>query len=333
MLALEQELAFRQKVVSIGGGTGQYSLLTGLRRYNHPSYITAIAGTWDDGGDSGRRRVDEGIIPPGDARQCILALCQPGRQMRAAQALFNYRNHRGDSLGNEIIEFYGRWAHGDQEGLDATRDLLLIDSEVLYVTPQDLKLYAETAKGIILAGESSIDTRYSRDDFDQEDRIVSLYFDTDANGSERAIKVILSAEKIIISSGSLYGSLLPHFLVEGIPEAIRKSKAKLIFVANLMSERGQTDGYKVSDHLEPIQEFLEVEQRMDYIIVGSNHLSQTMLQRYEAAEQRPVELDEQRCRNLAPKAQIIKESVASYTRRRHLYRHDHRLAKTILELE
>ncbi len=330
---------YTQRVVSIGGGTGQYSFLTGLRWYNNPDCITAIAGTWDDGGDSGRRRVDEGILPPGDARQCILALCEPGTQMEAAQPLFNYRDHREVSLGNEMISFYTRWAHGDQEGLDYFRKLLLIPSNILYVTSHDLRLYGETASQVILNGESEIDTRHTREDYNPDDKIVSLYFDTDAKIAPRARNAIISAQKIVFPSGSLYGSLLPHFLVDGVVDAILESEelgAKLIFVGNLMSERGQTDGYKVSDHLEPFMYYLGKPDRLDYIILHNNHLETEILTKYQVAGQHPIEMDEadeKRCRQLAPKAKIIRDSIASYTRRRHLYRHDHRLAKLTLDLK
>ena len=333
MTLSEFEPQYHQRVVSLGGGTGQYSFLAGLRRYNAPECITAIAGTWDDGGDSGRRRVDEGILPPGDARQCLLALCEPGKQMEAAQALFNYRNHREESLGNEIISFFTKWAHGAQAGLDVVRDLLLMDSEVLYVTRNELVLYAETSRGNTLSGESAIDTRYKETDFDPEDRIESIYFDTDAQAERRAINAIMGADKIIIPSGSLYGSLLPHFLIDGISDAIITSKGKLIFVMNLMSERGQTDMFVASDYIDTFTDYLGDEERLEYIIVNENGLSKKVEESYKNAGQVPVELDENNCKKLAPNAQIISASVASFSRRRSLYRHDHRLAKVILDLE
>lgn len=324
---------YHQRVVSLGGGTGQYSLLTGLRIYNSPEAITAIAGTWDDGGDSGRRRVDEGIIPPGDARQCILALCEPGRQMRAAQALFNYRGHKEESLGNEIISFYTRWAHGAQAGLDWTRDLILMNSGVLYVSSQDLTLYAETSRGITLQGESQIDTRYTRDDFDPNDRITSLYFNINAKASPQAIGAILAADKIVFPSGSLYGSLLPHLLVDGVREAIMGSRARLIFVMNLMSERGQTDKYSGLDYISEFVDYLEDAERLNYIVVNTNGLNPTVARRYESAGQIPVIVNDDEFEDLVPNANIVRAEVASYTRSRHLYRHDHRLAQVILELE
>lgn len=322
-----------QKIVSIGGGTGQFTLLNGLVDYNRPDYITGIAGTWDDGGSSGRLRVEKGVLPPGDARQLLVAFSEKRRQQRAVQGLFNDRSQNEHSAGNLIITYFRDLAHGDQEGLDWVREMLLIDSDVVYVTSQDLTLHAKTRTGIELVGESQIDMRYKRDDYNPSDKIESIYFDITPKAAQRALRAIEQADKIVFPSGSLYGSLLPHLLVEELPEAIIRSKAKLIIVANLMTEKGQTDNYKASDHLEPFLEYLEDESRVDYLIVNDNHLDPKVLKRYEDAGQIPVELDEDACRKITPMMRIIRGPIASYTRRKDLYRHDHRLAQIILELD
>lgn len=332
-MARERDYLYHQRIVSLGGGTGQFEFLNGLVDYNEPKNITGIAGTWDSGGSSGRLRVEKGVLPPGDARQILIALAEKGRQQRAVHALFNDRSHDGHSMGNLIIAFFRDWAHGDQNGLDSVRDLFLINSEVIYATSQALTLYGKTKREILMEGEAEIDSRYRREDYDPNDPIVSLYFDATPRADQRALRAIEQADKIIFPSGSLYGSILPHLLVEGVPEAILASDAKLIFVLNLMTEKGQTDMFQASDHLEPFLGYLEDASRLDYLVVNNDPIDPKVLTSYQEAGQSPVRLDTDRCLILAPKLQIIEKPVASYTRRRDLLRHDNRLARVILELE
>ncbi|MBI4038228.1 YvcK family protein [Candidatus Daviesbacteria bacterium] len=329
----------QQRIVTLGGGTGQFYLLSGLRELNSPSLITAIAGNWDSGGSSGRLRTELGVLPPGDIRRCVLALMEDEQQRRIAQSLFDDRLEevngplKGHSLGNLISVRLDHIFRGQDRGTDALRKLFRIQAQILPVSLNDLQLLSTTQKGIVIEGEANLDLRRKRQDFDPQDRIIRIYFNTRADPNPAALLAIQKAEKIVFSAGDLYTSVLPHLLVDKIAKAILKSKAKLIFVLNLMTKKGETDFYKASDHLKTFLFYLGDRNRLDYIITNSKHLEEEILQIYEQVDQEPVQLDVRNCLDLAPRVKIIKKPLARYLHKEHLLRHDPaRLARAVLEL-
>jgi uncharacterized cofD-like protein len=331
---MSQGKQFSRKVAVLGGGTGQFNLLRGLVPLNSSRFITAIPGTWDNGGSSGRLRTERGILPPGDARQCLIALMGDPAQQDVALALFNDRSIDDHSLGNLIIAVLEHLYHGQYEGLKKARELFFIKSKIIPSSLTDLELMATTKKGIELKGEEAIDHNWQRADYSPEDRINSIFFATKPEPNPQTIEAIKNAELVVLSSGSLYGSILPHLLIDEVRQAIIDSKAKLVFVLNLMTERGQTEFYSAYDHLEALIKYLKDANRLDYMIVNTTKLDPEILATYRQESQEPVEIDEEKCLKLAPNMKIIKKPLASYLPTQHLLRHDpEKLAQTILELE
>lgn len=330
---------FKQKIVTFGGGTGQFHLLTGLREVNENSCITAVAGSWDSGGSSGELRTEMGVLPPGDIRRCILALMKDEKQRMVAQRLFDDRLNdlvgplKGHSFGNLLTARLENIYKGQDRGVEAECDLFGIEAKVMPVSITNLQLVAETSKGNKIVGETKIDLRVKNKNYDKKDKIERIYFDTRADVNPHILDEIKKADKIVFAPGDLYTSILPHLLVNGIKEAILRSKAKLIFVLNLATKQGETDSYKASDFLKAFLFYLDLPSRLNYVIANSNHLNKEILDVYKGEGQNLVELDRKNIMKLEPKVKIIKKSVSVYLRNEHLLRHDPiKLASVILKL-
>ncbi|EKD85393.1 MAG: protein of unknown function UPF0052 and CofD [uncultured bacterium] len=330
---------FQQKIVTFGGGTGHFSILRGLVELNQPELISAVVGTWDSGGSSGRLRTELGVLPPGDIRQCLLALMEDSKQRQVAQKLFDDRLEslngplKGHSLGNLIAARLENIYKGPDRGTEAERLLFRIRGRVLPVSLSELNLMARLVGGEELEGESKIDLRGESQRYNPKHKILRIYFDANADPNPEVISAIANADKIIFSAGDLYTSILPHLLVNGIKEAIITSKAKVIIVLNLMTKRGETDSYKASDYLEAFLSYLEDENRINYMIANSNGLDPEILRIYKKEGQSIVVIDEESCKKLSPGIKIVKAELATYLVREHLFRHNpQNLAKAILEL-
>lgn len=330
---------YQQKIITFGGGTGHFSLLRGLVELNQPELISAVVGTWDSGGSSGRLRTEVGVLPPGDIRQCLLALMENSKQRQVAQKLFDDRLKnisgplKGHSLGNLIAARLEHIYKGPDRGVEAERLLFRIRGRVLPVSLTELNLIAKLTGGKEVEGEANIDTRGQSKSYNPKEKILRIYFDSNADPNPEVITEITSAEKIIFSAGDLYTSVLPHLLVNGIKEAINASKAKVILVLNLMTKRGETDFFKASDYLRSFLAYLENNNRIDYIITNSNGLDPKILSIYKKMGQLVVKTDFEACKKLSPNIRIIESNLAVYHVREHLFRHDpSALAKTILSL-
>jgi len=330
---------YNQRIVTFGGGTGHYYLLRGLAMLNAPEGITAVPGTWDDGGSSGRLRTELGVLPPGDARQCILALMEHDDQRSVAQVLFDDRlsdidgPFKGHSLGNLIGARLEQIYRGQDRGLEAMRVLFRVPSHVCPVSITDVRLIARTRAGREIEGETNIDLRRRRTDFEPMDRITRIHFNSKAVANPQVLQAFAEADKIVFSSGDLYTSILPHLLVDGVREAIIAARARVVFVLNLMTKPGETDGYSASDYLKAFLYYLDAEERLDYLVANDHRLDEEILEVYRSEGQEPVDADEASCRALAPGLRIVRAPVARYLRKEHLLRHDpERLAATILEL-
>jgi uncharacterized cofD-like protein len=335
----EPKPPYRQRIVTFGGGTGHFYLLRGLAMLNDPALITAVPGTWDDGGSSGRLRTELGVLPPGDARQCAIALMQHDDQRAVAQALLDDRltdvegPFKGHSLGNLIGARLEQIYRGQDRGIEATRILFRIPSRICPVSVTDQRLIARTQSGEEIEGETNIDLRGLRPDYVAGDHITRIHFNFQTRANPEVLRAVSEADKIVFSSGDLYTSILPHLLVDGIQEALIASRARLVFVLNLMTKPGETDGYRASDHLRALLYYLDHPDRLDYLVADEHRLDQTILDVYRAEGQEPVELDAEACRALAPRTTIVQVPVARYLRKAHLLRHDpEKLAATILEL-
>lgn len=330
---------YKQKIVTFGGGTGHFSLLRGLVELNQPELINAVVGTWDSGGSSGKLRTELGILPPGDIRQCLLALMENPMQRQVAQKLFDDRLSdvngplKGHSFGNLIAARLERIYKGADRATEAERLLFRIRARVLPVSLSEMNLIAKLETGEEIEGETNIDFRAEGANFNPKNKINRIYFDSNADPNTEVIEAIRNADKIIFSSGDLFTSVLPHLLVNGIRDAIVNSNATVVLILNLMTKRGETDSFKASDYLKVFISYLEDKNRINYMIGSSNGLNQEVLRVYKKDGQEPVEIDEDVCVKISPKIKIIQAPLAVYHIREHLLRHDsEKLAETILQL-
>ena len=234
------------RVVVIGGGTGLSNLLKGLKGFTNN--ITAIVTVGDDGGSSGRLRQELGVLPPGDIRNCITALAD---EEKLVTELFRYRFQQGSGLeghsfGNLFLSAVCAITNGDMlEAAKVASRVLNSCGQVLPSTLQGMELVAELENGTIIRGESNIP--------EADSRIKSLRAEpTNPEPTPEALEAIEEADFLILGPGSLYTSIIPNLMVKGIPEAIARSKARKVYVCNLMYQKGETVGYTVADHVKAI---------------------------------------------------------------------------------
>jgi uncharacterized cofD-like protein len=235
------------KVVAIGGGTGLSSLLRGLKNYTHD--ITAVVTVADDGGSSGRLREELGIPPPGDARQCLIALSESEPLMEEA---LSYRfgsggSLEGHNLGNLLLAALVQTRGTFHQAVEAAAILLAVRGRVVpSSTSSDLRLMACTSSGRLLVGESAIGHA--------GEAIERIWVEpADAAVTQAALDAIAEADLIVIGPGSLYTSILPNFLVKGVTEAVQRSRAPRILVCNIATQHGETDGLSAEEHLRVFQ--------------------------------------------------------------------------------
>jgi uncharacterized cofD-like protein len=258
--------AFRLKsrgprIVTIGGGTGLSALLRGLKTYT--SNLSVIVTVADDGGSSGRLREEYRILPPGDFRQCLIALADAEPLMKQ---LFDHRFKEGSldghSFGNLFIMAMADVTGNFEHALRESGKVLAVKGTIVPSTLQDVTLVA-SINGHTVEGESKIPQ--------QNAPISHVFLKPDgAQINPEAAQAILNAELIVIGPGSLYTSILPNLLVEGMVEAIKASPALKVYICNLASQRGETDGYDVDDYLRVIREHSGT-NLFDFVLVNSNH--------------------------------------------------------------
>lgn len=277
----------RPRVVTIGGGTGQYALLTGLREL--PVDLTAIVTMMDSGGSSGRLRDEYGILPPGDFTRCLVALSS---QPDATKELFSHRFSRGSLAGHTVRNLLFT-ALAEMTG-DAAKTVERLDAifaprgRVLPVTTDRVELVVHLENDRVLRGEASIDTLGHMLDAP----ILSVYLDPPASAFPDATAAIREADVVIIGPGDLYTSVVPNLLVAGVREAIDKGRAKVLYVCNLMTKANETPGYKVGDFIGTIGMYLG-HARLDAVLY--NVAWPTLkLEDYAAEGSTPVECDPSR---------------------------------------
>ncbi|MBF8267714.1 MAG: putative gluconeosis factor [Dehalococcoidia bacterium] len=253
------------RIVAIGGGTGLSTLLRGLKYQT--GNLTAIVTIADDGGSSGRLRADLHMPPPGDARNCLVALSESEPLM---EELFDHRfqgssSLNGHSLGNLLLAALYEMRGGFQESLEAAAQLLALSGRVVPVSnASGLVLMGETVSGQVLRGESAIGHA--------PDGLSRVWIESEgAVASEAALEAIREAEMIVIGPGSLYTSIIPNFLLPGVCEAVTASPAPKVFVCNVATQPHETDGYSVLEHLRAFQAHSGVS--VTHVLVNSNVLT------------------------------------------------------------
>ena len=275
------------KIVVIGGGTGLSTMLRGLKYYT--SNITAIVTVADDGGGSGDLREDLGILPPGDIRNCILALADTEPLM---EELLQYRFKDGrlknQSFGNLFLAAMDGISSNFEEAVQKMSSVLAVTGKVLPVTLENMVLKARLKNGKVVQGESMI----PEEALAQESPIDRIFIEPeDAKPLEESIKAIREADAIILGPGSLYTSIIPNLLVKDIAHEVSKANGLKLYISNIMTQPGETDGYDVTDHINAIHRHVK-EEFIDYIIVNSGEISEELEEKYKSEGAQLVKVDE-----------------------------------------
>ncbi|NLN65339.1 MAG: uridine diphosphate-N-acetylglucosamine-binding protein YvcK [Clostridiaceae bacterium] len=285
------------QIAVIGGGTGISTLLRGLKQFT--ANISAIITVADDGGGSGVLRRNLGMLPPGDIRNCVLALADTEPQM---EKLLQYRFQEGDLKGQSFGNLFLAAMTGISDDFEtAVRNMsqvLAVTGTVLPVTSEDINLIAELEDGKTIQGESRIGTHNTF----HPGRIKRVYLDkNNVKPLESALCAIDNASVIILGPGSLYTSIIPNLLVDHVAERIVKSSAVKIYVANVMTQPGETEGYSVYDHIRAIYQHAGTQGFIDYCIVNTQSVPDEIYKRYQRDGASMVRLDAGKIKKLGIK--------------------------------
>ena len=286
----QNKLIHGPRIVAIGGGTGLSTMLRGLKKYT--SNITAIVTVGDDGGSSGRLREEQSIIPPGDIRNCIAALAD---EEQLITELFQYRFKTGSGLighsfGNLFLAAMCHITGDMYSAIKGSSKVLNICGQVLPSTLENINLAAEMDDGTVVVGESLIPQA--------KGKIKRLKCIPESPKTlPEVVDSLHHAELIILGPGSLYTSVMPNLLIKEIAEAVSRSKAPKLYIANIMTQPGETDGYSVGDHLVAILDHCPYPNMINGVVVN-NWLPEQLLEKYLSHGYKPVELDRERCISL-----------------------------------
>ena len=264
-----------KNIVLIGGGTGMPSLLRGLKK--HECELTAVVNVTDSGRSSGKIREEMGILPPGDIRNCIAALSESESVVRE---VFQYRFENGDSLGNLMIAALSDIFGSFESAIEEVGKILNIKGMVLPVTLKNVHLCAELQDGEIRVKEHNVRGIGKA-------KINKVYLDKKAYANPVVLEAIKGADLIVLGPGSLYTSIISNLLVDGVADAIVKSKAKKVYVCNIMTQAGQTDDFTSSTHVSELVTYLGADC-LDYVLVNSNNFSDVLLENYRKESASPV---------------------------------------------
>jgi len=314
-------------VVVIGGGTGTYTVLSSLRD-KKDLHLTALITMVDDGGSNKVLRDEFGLLPTSGVRLAMVALCTKPSLLRE---LFMYRFHQGKGIsgmtfGNLFLAALSDIVGSQEEAIEQTCGILSVKGKILPISYEDVKLVAQYENGLEVVGEHAIDDP----EHDGTLRIKRLLTRPTATISEKAKEAILTADAIIMGPGDLYTNTIANLVIEGVPEAIQKSAAHVIFVENLMTEDGETRNYTASMHLEDISKYLPVESVNTILINSDTQYPKEVLEKYQNEHSIPV-VDDLDSYNLPTSTKVmhapilLKEEVEvqkADTMRRSMIRHD-----------
>lgn len=323
----------KPNIVVIGGGTGTFVALSGLKKY--PVDLTAIVTMMDSGGSSGRLRDELGVLPPGDIRQCLVALAKSSRLLRD---MFNYRFEEGGlaghTFGNIFLSTLAKTTGSMKKAIDEVGKILRIQGRVVPVTFDKSDLCVELEDGKVIVGETHIDVLEKQQ---ERAKIRRAFLKPRVSANPDAVASILDAHYLLLGPGDLYTSILPNLLVDGITDALKKSKAKKIFVLNLMTKYGQTTQYKASDHIADLEKYIGRDVLEVLIVNTKKPRSDTLLWYSDFGEQ-PV-IDDVGSNSLyrVIRAKLIKDAIIRQEKgdalKRSFIRHDpEKLAAEVIKL-
>lgn len=271
------------KIAVIGGGTGSFTLLTGLKEYT--SNLTALVNMADNGGSTGILRDELGVLPPGDVRQCLVALSDEPK----LRDLFNYRFEegtlKGHAFGNLFLTALEKMTGNFAEGVELAGEVLNIKGAVDPITLTNCNLVMRTPTGGEVKGEFSIGQNQLNGERPE------LWLEPEAIPNPKALEAIRHADIIVIAPGNLYGSLAPALIVPGVGKALAESQALKVYICNLVTKPGQTDGYSVSDFAAEIER-LAGGPFLDAVLYNTRQPDAELLEKYAGAGELAVEYDE-----------------------------------------
>lgn len=272
-----------KNVVVLGGGTGTFTVLSGLKKY--PVALSAVVSMADNGGSTGRLRDQLGVLPPGDIRQCLVALSESDDIMRE---LFNYRftdgDLRGHAVGNLLISGLEKMTGDFEEAVATAEKILRVKGKVIPVTITATNLCAEYENGDIAHNEEEIDEPGEKD----RGRIKRLFLDPQAMITNGAAQALLHADLIVLGPGDLYTSLGQCLVVKGVAEALRRTKAHIVYNMNLMSKEHQTTGMNALEHIKTMEMWLGANV-IDEVIVNNAPLPHDLVEVYELQGEMAIE--------------------------------------------
>lgn len=268
----------RKKIVTIGGGTGSYTLLKGLKKY--PVDISAIVSMADDGGSTGVLRDELGVLPPGDIRQCLVALSDSPEMLRN---LMNYRFDQGGlnghTFGNLFLSALEKVNNSFTAGVQQAIKILDVKGEVIPVSDKGMTLNIELKNKKILIGEKNLD----HNEDVRKIGIRKVFLKPQVHAYQKALDHIALADVIIIGPGDLYGSVLPIFLIKEISSAIKKSKAKIIFNCNLTNKKGQTENFTIEKYVNSLEQYIG-KGKIDFVTFNNKKIPSSLVKKYEKRE-------------------------------------------------
>lgn len=273
----------KRKVVVLGGGTGSSTLLRGLKEF--PIDLTAIVSVCDDGRSTGVLREEFNIPAVGDIRRVLAAMSETEPLV---MELFNYRFHTtsdldGHTVGNLLLTASSEITGNLSDGIEALSKIFNLKGKVVPLTEDNVVLMGEMEDGSIIEGEHHI-TQY-------KNIIKRVFYKEKPTPTKEAIQAIEGADVIILSMGSLFTSIIPNLICDEIIHAIDRSHGKVLYVCNMVTQPGETDGFKVSDHLKLLNQYLG-NHKVDMVIANNGMIDEEMAKRYESLEQKDsVELD------------------------------------------
>lgn len=269
-------------IVVIGGGTGSYTVLSGIKKYT--DNITALVNMSDDGGSTGVLRDELGVLPAGDIRQCLVALSETEKVRDLFTYRFNEGSFKGHSFGNIFISTVEKMTDSFEKAVELASELLNIKGRVMPITLDKVSLIATTEDGGKIKGENKIGS------VKLSSLRPNLSYDVPARVHKPAKEAILSADVVVIAPGNLNGSIGPALIVKGVGDALEKTKAKVVVVSNLVTKPGQTEDFTVIDHVSEIERFAGA-NFVDYVVYNTDEPTKQMKDTYVRDGEYMLEFD------------------------------------------
>jgi uncharacterized cofD-like protein len=267
-----------KKIVTIGGGTGSYTILSGLKTLPDIE-LTALVSMADDGGSTGILRDELGVLPPGDVRQCLVALSEHTDVVRNLMSYrFTEGTLEGHSFGNIFLAALEKVTGDFVKGVEVASEILKVKGRVIPITKNKVELCATLHDGTVVKGERNI----NQVDLQSAGAPVISYCDGRAEINPHAKEALLQADVIILGPGNYYCSVIPNVIVEGFQEALRETKAKVVFPVNMTNKQGHTLHFSVSDYVNDIEKYLN--RPVDFILVNTEAPSSEQVQYYKMEE-------------------------------------------------